>query len=728
MACRESERSVSEESAPWSIYVRGLRLFLKLFFHIFHRVKVRGIENIPRTYKKLIVISNHASLIDGLLIWTYLGLPFKIIVDRTVARKPIFRPFMQNRYTVLIDSMSPYSLKEVIHKVNAGTPLLIFPEGRMTLTGSLMKIYEGTGFAALRTGAEILPLHLEGVYKTMFAKKHRGRKWFTPITITVGRIQGPINLDYIPRNRQKEEASRVIYNMLSSIYVDAHDSPSTLGREFILKCKEHKGKLLYNDPTGNGATYRKALIGAFVLGRYLSNHTTGQHIGVMLPNLTVTALVFIGLQLFRKIPAFLNYSSGPGALKQAMELADLKTIITSRQFLDRIKLSETVFEGQHVIFLEDLKKELGFPHKIQGLFNACFPGQFTRILPDDHKETACILFTSGSEGVPKGVCLSHENLISNVYQGLSRIDIRETDYFLNALPVFHSFGLMFGVIIPVFAGIKSFLYVSPLHYRIVPEMAYGQGCTILCGTNTFLGGYGKRANPYDFYSMRYIFCGAEGLSDTVFERYTKTFGIRVMSGYGATECSPIVSINSALQHEYGTVGMPLPGIEYKLVPVEGIDDKGGAVGKLYVHGKNVMKGYLKNETANHKYLVEDQGWYDTGDIVEITGQGFIRIVGRLKRFAKISGEMISLTAVEGALANQFGDRKDTAIMAVSDELKGERLILVTNNPRVDIKTVRSALKAKGFSDLACPRNILFMKEIPKLGTGKIDYVKLKGMI
>ena len=660
-----------KQSFLWTLFQEGCRLIFKAYFTIAHRIRIEGLENVPRDYDKLIVIANHASLIDGLLIWTYLKLPFKIIVDRTVAQRLLYRPFMQNRFTVLINSMNPYSLKEVIRRVREGTPLLIFPEGRMTRTGSLMKIYEGTGFTALRTQASILPIYLGNVYKTRYAKKHPGRRFFAPVSMTIGKVRPPIVLDHLPVRARKEEATRMIYRMLSEMYVEALNKPATLGGSYIRLCKENGGKPLFSDATGKDVTYRKALTGAFVLGRYLSRFPE-KNIGIMLPNLTATALVFMGLEIYRKVPAFLNYSSGPGALAHAMDLADLKMIIASREFLKRIKLSETVFEGRTVIYLEDLKEKIGFVQKIAGLLTSYFPGELARMTPGEEKETAVILFTSGSEGVPKGVLLSHENIITNVYQAMSRIDVREDDCFLNALPVFHSFGLTVGVIIPVFTGARVFLYVSPLHYRVVPEIAYDRPCTILMGTNTFLNGYSKRANPYDFSSMRYVFCGAEALSDAVFERYAKVFGIRVMSGYGATECAPIVSINSALEHEYGTVGKVLPGIEYKLVPVTGIDDKGGSVGKLYVRGKNVMKGYLKNDAANHKYLVEDGGWYDTGDMVEVNEKGFLKIVGRLKRFAKISGEMISLTALEEALAGQFGERKEIAVMAVTDELKGRK--------------------------------------------------------
>ncbi len=722
-AQREHGSVIGHRSFGRSIYEESIRLLFKAYFRLFHSVTIEGIENVPQHFDRLIVVSNHAALIDGVLLWTYLELPFKIIVDRATAQKPFFKPFMQNRYTVQIDSMNPYALKDVIRRVMEGVPLLIFPEGRMTLTGGLMKIYEGTGFAALKTGARILPVSIKGSYDTLFSRKRGRKKMFAPIVIAIGKVHEPIVLDDLPNKKRKEQAARIIYKMLSEGYVAARNRPSTLGREFILRCRENGPKALFGDPTGSTATYRKALIGAFALGRYFSSFD-GRNVGVMLPNLTVTAIVFMALQIFRKTPVLLNYSAGPLALEHAMGLADLKVIITSRQFLEKARLTDAVLAGRRVVFLEDLKSLIGVTDKLWAVTRAIFPGGYAKAEPEEAEGIACILFTSGSEGVPKGVCLSHRNLITNIHQSLSRIDANEHDYFLAALPVFHSFGLLVGILIPVFLGARSFLYVSPLHYRIVPQIAYDQQCTILCGTNTFLKGYARRGNPYDFHSMRYIFCGAEQLSDAVFDEYAKKFGVRVMSGYGATECAPIISINSALEHQYGTVGTVLPGIDYRLGRVEGIDDQNGTVGKLFVRGRNVMKGYLKNEKANHKYLVEDEGWYDTGDIVEISGEGFVKIVGRLKRFAKISGEMISLGAVEETLLARFGERKSLAVLAVPDEQRGERLIVITNNAEVELKSVRETLRARGFSELANPRDVRFLKDIPKLGNGKIDYVKL----
>lgn len=712
------------------LYEEIWRLFFKFYFRLFHRLEIEGLDRVPTQFQRLILIANHASYLDGIIIWVYFRLPFKIIVDRDIALNPWLKPFLKNDYIVPIDSMNPYSLKDVIRTVNEGFPLLVFPEGRRTSTGNIMKIYDGAGFVAYKTGASILPVYIKNTYNTLFARTHPGRRLFAKVTVTIGQAQKGLNLEHLANKMRKKEATRTLYRLLCEVYLEAHNRRSTLGREFVRTCKENGSKLALNDSTGARVTYRKSLVGAFALGRFVSQmmKDTERNIGVLLPNLSVTAILFMGLQIFRKVPAFLNYSSGPATLRQAMDLADIDIIITSRQFLKRIRLSTDVFGPRRMLFLEDVKERIGLREKAFAVFNTFFPRAFRRMAPGEEKAIACILFTSGSEGVPKGVPLSHENIITNVYQGLSRVDVTKDDYFLNILPIFHSFGLTVGAIIPLLAGAKTFFHVSPLHYRIVPELAYVNECTILLATNTFLAGYARRANPYDFRSMRYVFCGGEALSETVFENYAKTFGVRVMSGYGVTECSPIISMNSAMQHGYGTVGSILPGIEYKLVAAEGIDDRGGQVGRLFLRGKNVMKGYLKNDKANHKYLVEDKGWYDTGDVVELTEDGFLKIVGRLRRFAKVSGEMISLAAVEDALTRELGRRKDIAVVAIKDAIKGEKLVLITNNPQLGAKEVRGLLRGQGFSDLAVPSDVRFSKEIPKLGTGKIDYAALQRML
>ncbi len=711
---------------PATLLEEGLRFLFKLYFVTFHRVKVEGLDRAPREAARLIVVANHASLIDGLLVWTYLRLPLRIVVDRTAAAKWLFRPFAHNIHTVEIDSANPYALKDVVRLVTEGAPLLIFPEGRRTSTGSLMKIYDGTGFVALHASSAILPLHLE-TYHTLYARKHPGRRLFAPVSMTVGRLQPPLSFEHLSRTKRKRAATAALYRMLSDVYLEAHNRPSTLGREFLISCSAHRRRPLFDDATGGRASYGKALAAAFALGRFMSSEVKGQNdsVALMLPNLTVAALLFMGVQLFRKTAVFLNYSAGPAAVAHALAIADPPVVATSRTLLERIRFDQNLFGERRIIFVEDLKSVIRRRDKAWGLMRSFFPGKYAALSAGDEESTACVLFTSGSEGAPKGVCLSHRNLLTNVHQALSRIDVSDRDHFLCALPLFHAFGLAVGTIIPLLIGARAFFYPNPLHYRVIPELAYSKECTILAGTPTFLRGYGRRASLYDFFFVRHIFSGAERLDDALFDDYAKKFGIRLLSGYGVTECSPMISINSPLAFTHGSVGMPLPGIECRLEAVPGIDPRGGRVGRLSVRGANVMKGYLGDEKANRKRLVEDEGWYDTGDIVELSEEGFLKIVGRAKRFAKIGGEMVSLAAVEESLETALGERgKAIAVISATRKQRGERLAAITDNAAIDAKAVRQALRTRGLPDRAIPREVYFVKKMPKLGTGKIDYPAL----
>jgi acyl-[acyl-carrier-protein]-phospholipid O-acyltransferase/long-chain-fatty-acid--[acyl-carrier-protein] ligase len=341
------------------------------------------------------------------------------------------------------------------------------------------------------------------------------------------------------------------------------------------------------------------------------------------------------------------------------------------------------------------------------------------------KDTAVILFTSGSEGVPKGVELSHANLLANVRQMLTVASFQDDERMFNALPIFHSFGLTAGTLLPLLRGFPLFLYPSPLHYRIVPEAFYDRECTILLATNTFLNGYARKAHPFDFYQLRYLFAGAEKIQEATALNYSRRYGLRILEGYGATECSPVISVNTPLEPRFGSAGRLVPGMEYRLEPVEGVAEGG----RLHLRGPNVMKGYL-NPDANAKFSALG-GWYDTGDIVHVDEDGFVFILGRLKRFAKISGEMVSLTAVEEALAGafpQYGLRCQIAILSRPDPEKGELLIAVSNEQRLALDEIRAVLKSKGLPNLCVPREVKFVREIPKLGTGKVNLRELQKLL
>src|SRR5208283_134556 len=309
---------------------------------------------------------------------------------------------------------------------------------------------------------------------------------------------------------------------------------------------------------------------------------------------------------------------------------------------------------------------------------------------------AVILFTSGTEGVPKGVVLSHRNVLANVAQAEAVIDFGREDKLFMALPAFHSFGFMGGIVLPLISGVPTYLYPSPLHYRTVPELVYGICATYLFGTDTFLAGYARMANAYDFRSLRYIVAGGEAVKESTRQIYLEKFGMRILEGYGVTEAAPVLSLNTPMFNKFGTVGRLFPGMQAKLEKVEGVDEGG----RLYVKGPNVMLGYLR---ADKPGVLETphEGWHDSGDIVGIDEQGYVAIKGRAKRFAKVGGEMISLAAVE-MLAAELWPHYTTAVSAVPDSRKGERLIMVTDKHGATRADFIAYARSKHASELTFP--------------------------
>jgi acyl-[acyl-carrier-protein]-phospholipid O-acyltransferase / long-chain-fatty-acid--[acyl-carrier-protein] ligase len=324
--------------------------------------------------------------------------------------------------------------------------------------------------------------------------------------------------------------------------------------------------------------------------------------------------------------------------------------------------------------------------------------------------------------VPKGVVLSHRNILANATQATARIDFGRTDKVFSVLPIFHSFGLTIGTIVPLVSGVQLYLYPSPLHYRTIPELIYGVNATILFGTDTFLSGYARSAHPYDFRSLRYIMAGAEPVKESTRRTYLEKFGLRILEGYGVTETAPVLALNTPMFNRFGTVGRLMPGMTARLEPVPGVEEGG----RLFVTGPNVMLGYYKVDNPG---VLEPppEGWHDTGDIVTIDEQGFITIKGRAKRFAKVGGEMISLAAVE-QLAAELWPNAPSAVANLPDPRKGERLVMVTEKKGAKRAEFQAFAKGKGASDLMIPSDIIVVDKVPVLGSGKLDYVGVANLV
>jgi len=702
-----------------------LRDFLTVAFRSIFRLEVTGLENVAKGGPNAIIALNHVSFLDASLALSFLETEPVFAIDSGIAQRWWAKPFLRFTRALPLDPTKPMATRTLIHAVQGGESLIIFPEGRITVTGSLMKVYDGAGLIAEKSGAMVVPIRIKGLEATFFSRlgRHQVRRRLFPKV--KAEILPPVRLEVDPELRGKKRriaAGAALYQVMSDLVFQTTSTDRTLVEAVIEAAQEHgRGRVAVEDPVAGALSYRKLLAGVAVLGRKLMPLAdVGEAVGVMLPNANGAVVTVLALMSAGRVPAMINFTSGPANVRAACRAARVKTIVTSRNFIEKGRLTalvEQVAADVRIIYLEDVRPTVSFLDRLRGLMRAERP-----IVQRNADDPAAILFTSGSEGTPKGVALSHRNVLTNAAQAEARIDFGRTDKVFSVLPVFHSFGLTVGLILPLVSGVPIYLYPSPLHYRIVPELIYGTNSTIMFGTDTFLTGYARSAHAYDFRSLRYILAGAEPVKVSTRRVYMEKFGLRILEGYGVTETSPVLALNTPMFNKFGTVGRLLPGMEMRLEPVPGVDEGG----RLHVRGPNVMLGYLRAENPGVLEAPEG-GWHDTGDIVSVDHEGFITIRGRAKRFAKIGGEMISLAAVETLAAELWPDAL-SGVATVPDPRKGERLILVTTKK----DPVRSDLllfaRSRGASEMMVPAEVLIVEKLPLLGSGKIDYTALQDLV
>lgn len=491
--------------------------------------------------------------------------------------------------------------------------------------------------------------------------------------------------------------------------------------------RKHGGnKLVVEDADKQALTYDRLVLASLILGSKLTKGTQrGETIGVLLPNVAGLAVTFFALNGFGRVPALLNFTAGQRNIVSAVKTALLHTVVTSRRFVDAAKLEGVIAALEkteiapgkpvRIVYLEDTRASIGTFDKALGFARSKFARSFHRSHAMRAGSPAVVLFTSGTEGLPKGVVLTNRNLVANARQMFAHADgaLSADDIVLNPLPMFHSFGLTAGTVMPLLNGMRVILYPTPLHYRQIPKLIGEKKATVLFATDTFLLGYARAAEGHDLDTMRFVVAGAERVKERTRKLWDK-LGIELLEGYGATECSPVIACNLPGQGRDGTVGRSLPGLELALEPVEGIETGG----RLRVRGPNVMAGYVLAERPGVVSPPPD-GWHDTGDIVDMDDDGFITIKGRAKRFAKIGGEMVSLAAVETLAANIWTEGQHV-VVNLPDPRKGEQLILVTDTVSADKDVLIEHARAHGFPELWVPKHVLVVNTIPVMASGKVD--------
>jgi len=700
-----------------------LRATLKVLLGLLFRVQVTGHASQLARGRPL-VVANHDSILDALLVALFLpGNPL-IVLPRALAGHRLGRLLRRCADCAELGVHGDYTVKGLVRVVRSGRPVVVFPQDRMTTTGSTMKIYGAAALIAARADADIVPLYIQGTLHSRWAATSRQwpRRSFPRVTLAVQpstRLQPRAGAGGVRRRQISDELLRILQQSM------ADAAPRRALFDALIDAADLHGRRtrIIEDLRRQVNTYGDLLKGSLALGRLTARFTEpGERVGVLLPNLGATVCLVFGLASRGRVAAMLNYSSGVEALRVACTAATLRTVITSRAFIQAAHLDHLLaaLEGCRVVYLEDLRETLTVADKLWIVRALLRPR--SALPQQDPASAAVVLFTSGSEARPKGVVLTHDTMLGVMSQLRAVIDFGPDDKYLNALPMYHTFGLIACTLMPLLTGTRLFLYTNPLHYKVIPEYAYTRDCTYIFGTSTFLGNYARQAHPYDFYRTRFVISGGEKLNPEVSKLWFSKFGLRVYEGYGATECGPAMSLNTPLAFRTGTVGRFLSGIEHRIVPVPGIEEGG----VLHVRGPNLMQGYMFSDAPGVLQLPRSElgaGWYNTGDVVSVDEEGFVTIHGRVKRFAKIAGEMVSLERVEHIAYHASPDFKHAALVEMTRT--GESTVLLTTDPKLDRITLLHAARQLNTQELAVARRVLKVDTLPLLGSGKVDYVTLK---
>ncbi len=718
--CNQSRRVLMK--SKWQTVVADKsRWLVKNVLQACFRVSIKGHY---KSGDKAVIIANRTSVLDVMFLSVFLPEKLTLVLPPNLYKKLWVKALALFAEVIPVDPTKASAARVLIRATNEGKRCLIFPQGLSSQPDHSLRVFDGPGLIIQKVGGLVQPVRISGLEKSIFsiAKQKHLLRLFPKVTLNIQQ-----QVTFYEKDGQRRAVGRKLFNLISEMTFANCNVRQSMFSALIegvhIGCKN---KAHIEDTNRTPISYRQMLTRCFILGRQLKNQTQPyERVGLMMPTTCAGMITFFALQAYRRIPTMINFSSGFYNIYSACRTANIKTIYTARQFIETAKLEHLVNALKQsdieIMYLEDFKPNVGLPQKIAGLVKAYFPRIAYRAIGRsvEATDTCVILFTSGSEGVPKGVVLSHSNILSNCYQMMSRVDFSTRDVFFNSLPIFHCFGLTAGSILPMVTGNNTFFYPSPLHYKIIPGLVYEAGATIMFATDTFLLGYARAAANHEFTSIRYIFAGAEKVKPETINHWASHFGSRIFEGYGATEAAPVIALNCPMAHRNRSVGQVLPMIDIRIEPVEGICHGG----RLFIRGPNVMRGYMRADNPGQIEALTN-GWYDTGDIVELDDDGFITISGRAKRFAKLGGEMVSLTTVESVTSSIWPENLHAAI-AVACPRKGEKIILYSECESTSRSEFMQYVKMHGHTELLNPSAIISGVTIPVLASGKIDYIKLQ---
>jgi len=689
-----------------------------LLLHALLRMRVVGPPPTPGPGALLYVIA-HRTRLDSVIAALFLPRRPLAVLPSEEARPRWMRLLLRCVPHAVMDVNDPASVKKLIRLLESDRAVALFPEGRVVQAPTVMKNYDVPALVAAKTNALVVPIVVQ---------VRSG--WLPRVTLRISPgfkagADAPAGLH--GARARRAWATQRLQRSLENAVLDSRERQGIFDALLAALAVHGRRFEIIEDAKEEPRTYHDVLKGALAVGRWAARRSErGENVGVLLPNVIPTACTIFGLIAFGRVPAMLNYISGPVAVRSACTAAHVRTVIASRAFVEQAKLVPLIeaLEGLSIVYLEDVRRDLGWKDKLWLMGIAVwFPRLVTHRAHSD--DPAVVVFTSGSESRPKGVVLSHDNVIVNYRQMATVMDFTPADRILNALPLYHTYSFTAGLMLCLLSGTRLFLYVSPLRYRAIPEIAYRRDVTGLYGTSTFLSYYARHANPLDFHTVRYVISGGEKLGEDVARLYLEKFGLRVYEGYGATECAPVIALSTPQCYRPGTVGRVLPGIEYRVEKVPGIEHGG----VLHLKGPNVMLGYYRFSNPGviepSRSLYGD-GWHCTGDVVDVAEDGVLKVVGRLGRFAKIAGEMVSLDEVE-RIAQYASPAHQHAAVVRAESASGETTVLFTTDPSLTRSALLHAARELGQRDLAVARRVVWMPEIPLLGSGKTDYVTLQAV-